>query len=116
MEENGEVGVVLVVVGLVLVVVEVVLGLVGVVVLVVGAVLVLVMRRIRGALCRICGVWCMICGAWRMISDVWCTCVQGVSRHWTPENLAKSQALYKIRHLENIQVSNSRLKRIWDLA
>ena len=32
--------------------------------------------------------------------------VQGVSRHWTPENLAKSQALYKIRHLENIQVSS----------
>ena len=109
MKEDGEVGVVVVVVG-------VVLGLVGVVVAVVGAVLVLVMMRIRGALCRICGVWCMICGAWRMISDVWCTCVQGVSRHWTPENLAKSQALYKIRHLENIQVSSSRLKRIWDLA
>ena len=32
--------------------------------------------------------------------------VQGVSRHWTPENLAKSHALYKIRHLENIQVSS----------
>ena len=57
LEEDGEVGVVLVVVGLVLVVVEVVLGLVGVVVLVVGAVLVLVMMRIHGALCRICGVW-----------------------------------------------------------
>ena len=58
LEEDGEVGVVLVVVGVVLVVVVgVVLGLVGVVVLVVGAVLVLVMMRIHGALCRICGVW-----------------------------------------------------------
>ena len=42
--------------------------------------------------------------------------VQGVSRHWTPENLAKSQAPYKIRHLENFQVSSSRLYRAWDLA
>ena len=33
--------------------------------------------------------------------------VQGVPRHWTPEDLAKSQALYEIRHLENIQVSSS---------
>ena len=33
--------------------------------------------------------------------------IQGVPRHWTPGNLAKSQALYKIRHLENIQVSRS---------
>ena len=41
---------------------------------------------------------------------------QGVSQHWTPENLAKSQALYKIRHLKNIQVSSSCLKRAWDLA
>ena len=58
LEEDGEVGTVLVVVVVVLVVlVGVVLGLVGVMVLVVGAVLVLVMRRIRGALCRICGVW-----------------------------------------------------------
>ena len=58
LEEDGEVGGVLVVVGVVLVVlVGVVLGLVGVVVLVVGAVLVLVMMRIHGALCRICGVW-----------------------------------------------------------
>ena len=55
LEEDGEVGVVLVVVGVVLV--GVVLGLVGVVVLVVGAVLVLVKMRIHGALCRICGVW-----------------------------------------------------------
>ena len=29
--------------------------------------------------------------------------LQGVPRHWTPKNVAKSQALYKIRHLENIQ-------------
>ena len=56
LEEDGEVGTVLVVVGVVLVVlVGVVLGLVGV--LVVGAVLVLVMMRIHGALCRIFGVW-----------------------------------------------------------
>ena len=33
--------------------------------------------------------------------------IQGVPRHWTPGDLAKSQALYEIRHLENIQVSSS---------
>ena len=33
--------------------------------------------------------------------------LQGVSRKWTPGNLAKSQALYEIRHLKNIQVSSS---------
>ena len=32
--------------------------------------------------------------------------IQGVSQHWTPKNLAKSQALYKIRHLDNFQVSS----------
>ena len=58
LEEDGEVGVVLVVVGVVLVgVVLGLVGVVGVVVAVVGAVLVLVMMRIHGALCRICGVW-----------------------------------------------------------
>ena len=35
--------------------------------------------------------------------------VQGVPRHWTPGDLAKSQAPYEIRHLENIQVSSSYL-------
>ena len=33
--------------------------------------------------------------------------LQGVSRHWIPENLAKSQTLFKIRQLENNQVSSS---------
>ena len=33
--------------------------------------------------------------------------IQGVPGHWTPGDLAKSQALYEIRHLENIQVSSS---------
>ena len=37
--------------------------------------------------------------------------VQGVPRHWTPGNLAKSQAIYKIRHLENFQVSSSCLAK-----
>ena len=36
-----------------------------------------------------------------------CTNIQGVPRHWTPRDLAKSQALYEIRHFENIQVSSS---------
>ena len=35
--------------------------------------------------------------------------VQGVPQHWTPGNLAKSQALNEIRHLESIQVSSSSL-------
>ena len=35
--------------------------------------------------------------------------IQGVPRHWTPGNSAKSQALYEIRHLENFQVSSSYL-------
>ena len=33
--------------------------------------------------------------------------LQGDSRDWTPKNLAKSQALNKIRYLENFQVSTS---------
>ena len=33
-------------------------------------------------------------------------CLDLVSQHRTPKNLAKSQALYKIKNLENIQVSS----------
>ena len=40
-----------------------------------------------------------------LFSTLWL--LQGVPQHWTPEDLAKSQALYEIRHLENIQVSSS---------
>ena len=36
--------------------------------------------------------------------------LQGVPPHWTPGDLAKAQALYGIRHLENILVSSSHLQ------
>ena len=48
---------------------------------------------------------CNLVSSLFLFSTLWL--LQGVPQHWTPEDLAKSQALYEIRHLENIQVSSS---------
>ena len=48
---------------------------------------------------------CNLVSSLFLFSTLWL--LQGVPQHWTPEDLAKSQALYEIRHLENIQVSSN---------